>query len=246
VEARTAELKEANTQLQQEVKERKKTEEELAQSLKEKEVLLQEIHHRVKNNMQIISSLLRLQSYQIKGEKTSEIFRLCQNRIKSMALIHEKLYQSEDFSKIDFSDYIKSLTENLSSIYQSEAGSVDFKLNLEEVHLNINQAIPLGLIVNELVSNSLKHAFSGRKRKRKTDLDEAEDHIIISLETNRTGEISLSVRDNGVGLPSGFDLKKVDSLGLQLVQDLARQLSGSIEFNSNGGTCFKISFKHKK
>jgi len=234
VEARTSELKKANTKLQQEIREKIKAEYSVSRSLKEKEVLLQEIHHRVKNNMQIISSLLNLQTCQIKDKEISGMFQICQNRIKSMALIHQKLYQSEDFSSIDFSDYIRSLTERIYSIYEGDAENIDFKMNLNKIHLNINQAVPLGLITNELVSNSLKHAFSKKS---------GTPQVTIVFETDDKGSVTLMVSDNGVGLPSGFDLEKANSLGLKLVQNLVLQLNGSLEVDGSQGACFKVSFR---
>ncbi len=237
VENRTAELGKTNTQLQQEIREKIQAEYSVSQSLKEKEVLLQEIHHRVKNNMQIISSLLNLQARQIKDKEISGIFRICQNRIRSMALIHQKLYQSEDFSRIDFSGYIRSLTENLFSIYEGDAENIDFKMNLDKVYLNINQAVPLGLITNELVSNSLKHAFPEKS---------SAPQVTIVFETDDKESVTLMVSDNGVGLPSGFDLKNVDSLGLKLIQNLVTQLNGSLEMGGSQGACFKISFQLEK
>ncbi len=225
---------------QQEISERKKAESQLSESLKEKEVLLKEIHHRVKNNMQVISSLLRLQSWQIKDEKMQEIFKGCQDRIKSMALIHEKLYQSEDLARIDFAEYVRSLTNNLFSMYRCGMEAVDIKLDMDKFYLDINTAIPLGLIVNELVSNSLKYAFpekgaGGQERESKDEID-------ISLCCENKGRVALVVRDNGVGLPPGFDYRKSESLGLQLVTDLVDQLDGSIELERKKGTAFVITF----
>ena len=227
-------------QAQREISERRRAEEHLSTSLREKEVLLKEIHHRVKNNMQIISSLLRLQSSSIKNSKMQEIFKISQDRIKSMALIHEKLYQSKDLARIDFSEYIKSLTDNLLSAYRSKINPTDIKLEMVEIYVDINKAIPLGLIINELVSNSLKHAFSdwnvgskGSKPKGK---------ISLGFYSDGNGQLSLVVSDNGKGLPLDLDLENIDSLGLQLVNDLVRQLDGSIELKRKNGTTFKITF----
>jgi PAS domain S-box-containing protein len=225
---------------QQEISERKKAESQLSESLKEKEVLLKEIHHRVKNNMQVISSLLRLQSWQIRDEKMQEIFKGCQDRITSMALIHEKLYQSDDLARIDFAEYVRSLTNNLFSMYRSGMDAVEIKLDMDKFYLDINTAIPLGLIVNELVSNSLKYAFpekgeGGQERETK-------DEIGISLCCENKGRVALVVRDNGVGLPPAFDYRKSESLGLQLVTDLVDQLDGSIKLEGKKGTAFIITF----
>ena len=221
-------------QAQREITERKRAETLLKGSLKEKEVLLKEIHHRVKNNMQIISSLLRLQAWRIKNKKMQEMFNVSQDRIKSMALIHEKLYQSKDLARIDFSDYTKSLVNNLVSMYRAGMEDIDIKLEMEEFYLDINTAIPLGLIINELVSNSLKHAFpDGGKPK---------GEISISLRSDDKGRSTLLIGDNGVGLPEDLDLNKIDSLGLQLVNDLVDQIDGSLELQRRGGTAFKIAF----
>ncbi|MFQ5721751.1 MAG: sensor histidine kinase, partial [Candidatus Aminicenantales bacterium] len=226
-------------QAQREITERKRVEVQLSESLKEKEVLLKEIHHRVKNNMQIISSLLRLQSWHIKNRKMKDVFEVSQSRIKSMVLIHEKLYQSQDLARIDFYDYIKSLTNSLFSTYRVGLETITFKLDIKKVYFDINTAIPLGLIINELVSNSLKYAFPEQKAWGKADNSKAE--IFLSLRSDE-GRVSLIVRDNGVGLPKDFDFKKTESMGLQLVNDLVAQLDGTIDLQEEGGTSFKITF----
>jgi PAS domain S-box-containing protein len=211
---------------------RKRTEEQIKASLKEKEVLLKEIHHRVKNNLQIISSLLNLQSESIKDTRILDIFKEGQNRIDSMALIHEKLYQSEDLDRVDFPEYIQELASNL--YYSYEAGSKDIALtiNVDNVQLGIDTAIPCGLIINELVSNSLKYAFpSGRSGE-----------IIIDLHWQDDTELILRVSDNGIGFPQNIDFKNTKSLGLQLVIALTNQLDGNIELNRDIGTEFKLKF----
>ncbi len=221
---------------QREITVRKRVEERLNLSLKEKEVLLKEIHHRVKNNMQIISSLLRLQSWQVKNKKMQQLYKASQDRIRSMALIHEKLYQSEDLARIDFSDYVRSLTGNLFSVYRVGMEDIDIKLDLNKLYLDVNTAIPLGLIINELVSNSLKHAFPEERVSRKGG------KICLSLSSNGKGEVKLIISDNGVGLPKDFDFRKAKSLGLQLVNDLVEQLDGSLQIQRKRGTAFKITF----
>jgi len=206
-------------------------------SLKEKEILLREVHHRVKNNMQIISSLLNLQSDKVKDKEHIAIFNESRNRIVAMALVHEKLYRSDDFSNIDFSDYISSLANGLFSFYNINAGKIKLTLLIDRIHLGLDAAIPCGLIINELVSNSLKHAFP----------ENAEGEIKItfskiSIEENE--KYQLTVNDNGVGVPEGMDFRKTDSLGLQLVTTLVEhQLQGSLEMRSVSGTEFKILFK---
>jgi len=191
-------------------RERKRMEEWIKASLKEKEVLLKEIHHRVKNNLQIISSLLNLQSEYIKDEQDLEIFKVSQNRIESMALIHEKLYQSEDLAQIDFSEYIRDLVASLFCSYELNLDAIELKINVEQIFLNIETAIPCGLIINELVLNSLKHAFPiGNSGE-----------IYINLYENDENEIALTISDNGIGFSQDFDFRNTSSLGLQLVNAL--------------------------
>ncbi|MDZ7270913.1 MAG: PAS domain-containing protein [candidate division KSB1 bacterium] len=213
------------------VTERNRAMEKLTASLKEKEVLLKEIHHRVKNNMQVISSMLRLQAGYIQDPQALELFQESQNRVKSMALIHEKLYQSQDLARIDFADYLRNLTSHL---FRSYSGRPDVTLNVEvgDVHLSVETGIPCGLIVNELVSNALKHAFPGGRSGQ----------ITVSLQRNN-GTYVLSVKDDGVGFPKDVDFRNTPSLGLQLVNTLTTQLEGSVELISNGvGTEFRIQF----
>ncbi len=206
-------------------------------SLKEKEVLLREIHHRVKNNMQVISSLLRLQSRNVKDEQQIEMLKESQNRIKAMALIHEKLYRSKDLANIDFNDYIKNLVNDLFLSYKVSTGKVALKMNIETVSFGIDTAIPCGLIINELVSNSLKYAFPKGK----------DGEIKISLRTLEEGDIELIVSDNGVSIPKDLDFRNTESLGLRLITNLTeKQLQGKVELNRNKGTEFQIKFKEAK
>jgi len=214
------------------VTEQRKAEEKLKSSLKEKEVLLREIHHRVKNNMQIISSLLRLQSRQIKDEKTLDMFSMSQNRIRSMALIHESLYKSKNLARIDFYDYVSKLTTHLFSMYRVGIGTINLKVELKDVYLDINKAIPCGLVISELVSNSLKHAFPGARK----------GEIAVRMKTDERGKQTLIVKDTGVGFPEGLDFRETESLGMQLVTDLVKQLKGTIELKKIKGTEFKIVF----
>ena len=207
------------------------TEAQLKKSLEEKEVLLREIHHRVKNNMQVIFSLLNLQSRRVKDEKMLGIFKDCQNRIKSMALIHEYLYQTTDFVNIDFTTYIESLANNLFNMYNAGT-NISLGLNANEVQLGMDAAVPCGLIVNELMSNSLKHAFP----------DNRPGVVTVDLEKTN-GKICLTVKDNGVGIPQSIDFKNTDSLGLQLVNALTDQLNGEIQLTEdNGFTKFAVTF----
>ena len=211
---------------------RKLAEAKIQTSLREKEVLLQEVHHRVKNNLQVISSLLDLQSQQIEEQATLEVFRESCNRVKSMALVHEKLYQSEDFAKINFADYAENLTSYLFKAYDLTPGNIILELDIDVVSLNIDTAIPCGLIINELVSNALKHAFPKNKPGK----------ISIALHSNIDGNFTLIVKDNGVGLPINWDVKSAKSLGSQLVKILTAQLKGTIELDKSIGSKFIIRF----
>ncbi|MBE9215648.1 PAS domain-containing protein [Plectonema cf. radiosum LEGE 06105] len=210
---------------------RKQVENKLKASLKEKEVLLKEIHHRVKNNLQIISSLLRLQSGYIKDKQALGIFQDSQNRIRAMALIHENLYQINNLAAIEFSEYIRKLTNNLISFYAIN-NNIKINTNIEKAFLKIDTAIPCALIINELISNSIKHAFKNS--------DEGEIYVeFIALQENK---YSLSVSDNGVGVQENIDSLKKQSLGLELVWNLVEQLEGTIVYNSKFGTSFRITF----
>jgi PAS domain S-box-containing protein len=227
------ELKHFNESLQAEVNERKRAEASLEASLKEKELLLKEIHHRVKNNLQIISSLLSLQIVSTGNEIASVSLKESQNRIRSMALIHEKLYQSSDLAVIDFREYVQSLVISLTRSYVlNHALKID--VDIEAVSLDIDMAIPCGLIINELISNSLKYAFPGGQA----------GEIHISLHRNG-GQYCLAVSDNGVGLPPDLDFRNTASLGLQLVTTLAGQLNGTVDCPPGKGTTFVITFLMK-
>ncbi|HEV7231819.1 MAG TPA: PAS domain S-box protein [Bacteroidia bacterium] len=215
------------------ITEKKLSEEKLKQSLKEKEVLLKEVHHRVKNNLQVISSILNLQSSYVKDKKTLEILRESQNRIKSMSFIHESLYQTKDFSSINFTEYVTNLSNNLVHSYQSFEEQVELNLKIQDVYLNLDLAIPCGLIINEILSNALKYAFP-KNRAGKID---------IRL-THKNQEITLVISDNGIGLPAHIDYNNTESLGLQLVVTLVDQLGGSIKLDRSKGTKFTIVFRN--
>ena len=217
---------------QREITERMRAEEQIKVSLEEKEVLLKEIHHRVKNNLQVISSLLSLQSRCIEDQSVLELFQESQNRIRSMALIHEKLYRSQDLVRIDFAEYIRNLATHLVRSYRANLGTVNLKVDANDVSLSVDAAVPCGLIINELVSNSLKHAF----------IDGREGEIRIELRSDRDHQLTLIVGDNGVGFPRDLDFRSTESLGMQLVNTLTNQLDGTVELHSNGGTEFKITF----
>lgn len=213
---------------------RMRAEEKLKESLKEKEILLREIHHRVKNNMQVISGLLILQEEMSRDEKVIGMIKDCQNRIASMALIHEKLYKSENLSKIDFKEYIEDLVSGLFESYGVGESKVALNINIENISLGVDFAIPCGLIINELVSNSLKYAFP----------DGMYGEINISLCSTGGGMIELLAGDNGAGIPEDLDFRKTESLGLHIVNILVEnQLHGKITLNKDKGTEFKIRFE---
>ena len=195
----------------------------------EKEVLLKEIHHRVKNNMQVISSMLNLQSSHIPDKATRELFQDSQNRIRSMALIHERLYQQHDLARVDFADYLGQLAASLVRSYRT--GAIELKTQLDSVPLDIDSAMPCGLIVNELISNALKHAFKTRKEGCVTiSLRRQEARVLAGDESDEAAPqgIVLIVEDDGSGFPENLDWRESDSLGLQLVDDFTEQLHGKI------------------
>jgi PAS domain S-box-containing protein len=212
------------------ITERKKAEEEIEKSLHEKELLLKEIHHRVKNNLQIISSLLNLQSEAIRDSGDRSLFRDSQDRIRSMALIHERLYQTEDFSHVDFQQYLRSLLASLFRSYQRP--SVTCTEHIEDIRLNIDAAIPCGLIVNELVTNALKYAFP----------EGASGEVSVSFYRREDGQLVLEVSDDGVGMPPPDSSKEKDHLGLELVNILVNQLGGQQALLRDHGTTFQIIF----
>ncbi|MCD6163716.1 MAG: PAS domain S-box protein [candidate division Zixibacteria bacterium] len=214
------------------ITERKQTEQQIKTSLKEKEVLLKEIHHRVKNNLQVITSLLNLQSKNIKDKEALIMFRDSQSRVKSMALIHEKLYQSKDLARIDFSEYTRNLTNYLMRSFENNSISIKLYLNVDKIMLGVDTAVPCGLIINELFSNSLKYAFKDREN----------GEININFSENDDGKYILTVSDNGSGFKGKADLQTTDSLGLQLVSTLTRQLGGVIQLDAEKGTKFSVIF----
>jgi PAS domain S-box-containing protein len=220
--------------VQRDVTEKRKAEEALKRSLVEKEILLKEIHHRVKNNLQIVTSLLKLQSNYVNDESVKALFKESQNRVHSMSLIHQKLYQTKDISHIDFKDYIDTVTNYLQHSFGILGDRVIIKTDANAISLSIDNAIPAGLIINELVSNSLKHAFA----------DDKNGDIFISLAYDKFNmEYWLIVRDNGKGMPENFDFNNSKSFGLKLVYTLVKQMSGNIEIFSRNGTEFRVMFK---
>jgi two-component sensor histidine kinase len=217
------------------VTEQRKAEEQLKKSLGEKEMLIKEIHHRVKNNLMVISSLLSLQSQYIKNKDDLEMFEKSKSRAKSMALIHERLYQSKDLKRIDFGEYIEKMATDMFNTYISDSEKIKLEIDVENAMLDINTTIPLGLILNELLNNSIKYAFpDGRKG-------------IIRVVFSKRGEIfQLKVEDNGIGFPDNIEFGNTDSLGLQLINSLTEQIDGTINLNTNNGASITISFKDKK
>ncbi len=215
------------------ITERKKAEDEIIKSLYEKEVLLREIHHRVKNNLQIIASLLHLQEVTVSGEGV-DVLKESEGRVKSMAMIHEKLYQSPTFNDINFKQYIEKLVDDILYTYGTPTGTIRTNMIIEEINLNIDTAIPLGLIINELVTNSVKYAFP-----------QLEGTITLKLKSLHE-QMELTIADNGIGLPKDLDLEKTETLGLKLVNSLVNQLDGKLKLNRNNGTEFKITFKELK
>ncbi len=212
---------------------RKQQESELQVSLKEKEVLLKEVHHRVKNNMQVISSILNLQSSYIKDEAAVEMMKESQDRIKSMAFVHESLYQGKNFSHVKFSEYVKNLVSNLFHSYGINKKGLKLNFDLDEVFLNLDTSIPCGLIINELISNALKYAFTDREK----------GELTVTLKKIENGKIRLTIADDGRGFPEDIDWKNTESLGMQLVVTLAGQIRGDIQMETKKGTTFTITFK---
>lgn len=213
------------------IRQLKRERDRLSASLAEKEVLLKEVHHRVKNNLQVIASLLRLQANALGDETLAAALRSSQNRVESMALIHEQLYATEDLRDVDLAQHAAMLVNNLLYAFGFDDGRVAAKLEITPLPLGVDRAIPAGLILNELISNSLEHAFPEGRRGS------------ISVQGGLAeGRIELTVRDDGIGLPPNFDLKHLKSLGLEIVNILLRQLKGELRIESANGTAFHIWF----
>jgi two-component sensor histidine kinase len=218
------------------ITERKRSETRMKNLLKEQKVMLQEIHHRVKNNLQIISSLHRLQSRKFEDPDILKTFTDTQNRIHSMSLIHEQLYRSNDFSKIDFSEYIQQLVRSLIRSHGEAGSRIEFSIDVRNVSLPMELAIPCGLVINEIVTNSLKYAFPAHVKTK--------GRIQIHMAPVKRGWVELVIGDNGIGLPKKLDIAKTDSLGLHLVHMLIEdQIQGKIELSRDHGTQFRILFK---
>jgi two-component sensor histidine kinase len=218
--------------VRQENSERERAEEQLQASLQEKEALLKEVHHRVKNNLQLISSLLSLQAARIAEPAVAELFAESRNRVRSMALVHENLYRAGNFARISMATHVQNLCAHLTRAYGMNRRRVELAIRIGDVQLDLDRAVPCGLIVNELVSNALKHAFPDGRAGR----------LCVELQPFGDKQHVLVVGDNGVGLPPDLDYRRADSLGLQLVDDLTQQLHGNIMVNRDGGTTFTITF----
>ena len=204
----------------------------LRTAVQEKELLLREIHHRIKNNIQIIASLLRLEASQTGDEKLKEALRVCQSRIRSISLIHEKLYQSQDLAAVDFGDYARTLAGELLRLHGIDESLIRLEVRSQSVRLPTKKAVSCGLIVSELVVNALKHAFpSGRPGT-----------ISIEIAPLEQGRTMLSVNDDGIGLPADYDAGKTNRLGLRIVSDLVKQLDGEMHIEVAKGTTLRIVF----
>ncbi len=211
----------------------RQAEEQITASLREKEALLKEIHHRVKNNLQIISSLIYLQAQRVEDPKVRQIFEDSQSRIRSMALVHENLYRSQNLSKINLSEYIQALTASLFYTYRIQPGLVQLKVKVDDdVLVSLDKAIPCGLALNELMTNALKHGFSDNKT----------GEIVVTLKKVASSQIHLTVENNGTHLPDTFELETTQSMGLRLVHGLINQLQGHFELDKTDKTRFKITF----
>ncbi len=216
------------------ITERKLAEDRIMRSLKEKELLLREVHHRVKNNLQIISTLLSLQSSQIDDERVIDLYRESQNRILSIALIHENLYQSDDLSNINFANYVKTLMDDLLHSYGVDSNKIRIIMQIKDIKMSIETAIPCGLIINELVSNTLKHAFPGGTGEINLEISEKDKEKYL-----------LRLKDNGKAFPEQFDLETKDTLGIKLINNLVTQLNGEMMFNKDNKE-FIIEFEELK
>ncbi|MBL0174464.1 MAG: PAS domain S-box protein [Ignavibacteria bacterium] len=224
-------MRSASLGVVRDITEKKRDEQRLRDSLREKEVMLKEIHHRVKNNLQVISSLLSLQSDTIEDPVDQELFKESENRVRSMAVIHEKLYQSKDLALIDFGDYLLNITSWLFRSYHMTE-RVTCTVVAQDVSLGIDAAIPCGLIINELVSNALKYAFP----------DGREGKLSVVFARGDEGQLRLTVSDDGIGMASDISMENSKTLGLRLISILIRQLGGTVQLDGSNGTTFRIEF----
>ncbi len=213
---------------------RKHAEEQIKSSLKEKEALIREVYHRTKNNMQVIIAMLHLQTQSIEDENVLQMFKEMEHRIKTMALVHEKLYQAKDLSRIDLKEYFNDLLSLLVRSYRDLSGGIRINKDMDSVSVTIDSAIPCGLVINELISNSFKHAFPGDRK----------GEIKVGLKSKDDGGLEIRVSDDGVGMPDGFDYRKTGSMGLKSVISLTEhQLQGELDLFTDKGTEFRIRLK---
>ncbi|MEA3286853.1 MAG: sensor histidine kinase [Candidatus Marinimicrobia bacterium] len=236
VEKRTRELSNKNLLLAREVKERTIVEQNTARALKEREILLQEVHHRTKNNLAVIMSLMNLQQNSLETESITEVLETLRRRISSMFIVHDSLYQSESLASIDFGEYIKKLTHGIQRSFQSDVQSVNLDIECDAVELNLEMAIPVGLVLNEIITNSFKYAIRPDQQMTQT----------IHLNRVSDNRISIDVSDNGKGLPPEFDFKTAKSLGVRMIHMLIEdQLGGTVQVESNSGTRYHLEFPYE-
>ncbi|MEJ2618197.1 MAG: sensor histidine kinase, partial [Ignavibacteriaceae bacterium] len=210
-------------------------EDQIKSSLIEKEILLKEIHHRIKNNLQIVSSLLSLQAGYLSDNKLQEVFNESRNRIKALALIHEYLYRSKELTKIDFAHYVNDLVHYLFLSYRVDTNKYKLEMTLEDIDFDIDTSINLGIIINELTSNSIKHAFNFKNNGQ---------NIIRIVLVEKDDKVNLNISDNGMGLDDKINFYNSDSLGFQLVQTLVDQLEGNLDIKNNNGLEYRIVFNY--
>lgn len=242
VSERTEELEKTNTALLREIDEHRKSEMRLKSSLEEKNILLSEVHHRVKNNLQVINSLLKLQTKYIKDESALNFFNTAVSRIRSIAMIHEKLYKSENISNTNFDEYIHELAQYLISSHRKDSNSVKLNVNVKNIFLDIDSSVLCGLIINELILNALKYAFP--------EGNNSNEITINFISTKKTKDdiygtgfgFELTVMDNGIGFPDDFDIEKSETLGFKIISTLVKQLKGTMDFKNDNGAVIIISF----
>ena len=210
-----------------------RSEQAILTSLREKETLLKEVHHRVKNNLQVIASLLRLQAGYLSDPQARAMFEESQNRVHSISLVHEMLYRAGDLARVDFGDYLRTLTSHMADGWSSSGRLVQVSVEAAGVHLPVDTAIPCGLIVNELITNAFKHAFPGGRS----------GSIRVRAVHQPRGRLAVVVQDDGIGMPEDLNLTRAGSLGLDLVNTLIRQLRATVEIRRSGGTTFEIQFQ---
>jgi two-component sensor histidine kinase len=213
------------------IMERRRVEEQLKISLREKEILLREVYHRVKNNLQLVSSLLSLEAASAEGKSAVDVLGECQGRVRAMALVHERLCQAETLTHIDFGELVRTLGEVLQHSVESPSSGVSFRLDTDPLFLELDRAVPCGLIVNELLSNCFKHAFP----------DGRGGEVVVTIRASEDGRVIIVVADDGVGIPGDFDAKSSDSLGIRLINALTRQLQATMEINGQKGTRVELS-----